>query len=84
MMFRWMMFAVVIRAIINAAMPKIEELALCFAAFEPMEALVNRFGRLGGHCAHCETLGGDVVGGDHGAFVLWMAHFFECGADGNG
>ena len=23
-------------------------------------------------------MGGDVVGGDHGAFVLWMAHFFKC------
>ena len=82
-MFRRMMFAVVVRAIVNAVTPKIEELALSIAAFEPLETLVHRLGCFGCHCAHGGPLGGDVVGGDHGAFVLWMAHFFECGADGN-
>ena len=78
-----MMFAVVICAIVNAVTPEIEELALRVTAFQPLETLVHRFGCLGCHCAHGEPLGGDVVGGDHGAFVLWMAHFFEGGADGN-
>jgi hypothetical protein len=29
-------------------------------------------------------LGSDVVGGDHGAFELWMSHLFESCANGDG
>ncbi len=79
----WMMFACIICAVVDAATPEIEELTLCVAAFEPMEALIHRFGGFRCHGAHSETLSGDIVGGDHGAFELWMTHLFEHGANWN-
>ncbi len=36
-----MMFAGIIRMIVDAAAPEIEELTLCVAAFEPMEAWIH-------------------------------------------
>ncbi len=39
---------------------------------------------LWGHDAHGQTLGSNVVGGDHGALGLGMTYFFECSANGNG
>jgi hypothetical protein len=77
------MFAAIISTIFDAASPEIEELTLGIAAFEPMEALVHRFQGFGGHCTHCKALSGNVAGGDHGAFELWMPHFFEGGAKWN-
>ncbi len=78
------MIACIIGTIVYAATPKVQESALCIAAFEPMEALIHQFQRLWSHGAHGEALGSDVVGGDHGAFELWMSHFFESCANGDG
>mgnify|MGYP006186585849 CR=1 FL=1 len=49
-----------------------------------MEALIHGLGCFGGHGAHGETLCGDVVGGDHFTFELWMPHFLEGGAKRDG
>jgi hypothetical protein len=82
-MLRGMMFSGIICTVVDATMPETEELTLCVAAFEPMEALIYRFGSFWCHGAHGESLSSNVVGGDHGAFELWMAHFFEHCEDGN-
>ncbi len=71
------MLACIIGMIVYAAMPQVKELVLCIAALEPVEALIHQFQSLRSHGAHGEALGSDVVGGDHGAFELWMSHFFE-------
>ncbi len=56
---------------------KVKELALCIVVFEPMEALIHQFLHFWSHGDHGEALNSDVVGGDHGAFELWMSHFFK-------
>ncbi len=78
------MLACIIGTIVYAAMPQVTESALCIAAFEPLEALIYQFQSLRSHGAHGEALGSDVVSGDHGAFELWMPHFFESCANGDG
>jgi hypothetical protein len=42
-MFCWMMLACIIGMIVYAATPQVKELALCIAAFEPVEALIHQF-----------------------------------------
>jgi hypothetical protein len=76
MMFCFIKFSGLIRAILDATTPEVEELTLGVVAYEPIEALVHQFGCIEYHGAYCETLSSDVVGGDQGVFVLWMAHFF--------
>ncbi len=49
-----------------------------------MKALVHGFGRFWCHGANGESLCHNIVGGYDGAFVLWVAHFFESGAQGDG
>ena len=49
-----------------------------------MEALIHGFQRFQSHGANGKTLSRDVVGCDHGAIMLWMAHFCQCGSNGNG
>jgi hypothetical protein len=83
-MFCGMMFAGIISAIVGAATPEIEKLTLGIAALEPMEALIHRFGCFWSHGSHAQSLGSDVVGGDHGLFDLGMTHFFKRRANGNG
>ncbi len=68
-MFCWMMLACIIGTIVYAVTPQVKELAFCIAAFEPVEAFIHQ---------------GLGVGGDHGAFELWMSHFFESHANGDG
>ncbi len=83
-MFCWMMLAGIIGTIVYATTPQVKELVLCIVAFEPKEALIHQFRCFRSHGVHGEALGSDVVGGDHGAFELWMAHFFESCANGDG
>ncbi len=78
------MLACIIGTIVYATTPQVKELALCIVAFEPVEVLIHQFQSLRSHGAHGEALGSDVVGGDHGAFELWMSHFFKSRANGDG
>jgi hypothetical protein len=39
----WMMLVCIVGTIVYATMPQVKELALCIAAFEPMEALIQQF-----------------------------------------
>jgi hypothetical protein len=50
-MFFWVMLACIIGTIVYATTPKVKELALCIAAFEPMEALIHQFQCLWSHDA---------------------------------
>ena len=84
MVFCRVMLAGIVCPVSCATTPQIQELALGVATLEPVEALVHRFGSFGSHGAHGETLGRDVVRCDHGAIMLRMAHFSQCGANGNG
>ncbi len=84
MMFCGMIFAGIISTIVGAAMPEIEKLMLGVVTLEPMEALIHRFECFWSHGLHGQSLGSDVVGGDHGSFDLGMTRFFEHGANGNG
>ncbi len=83
-MLRGMMFAGITSAIVGTAMPEIEKLTLGIAALEPIEALIHRCGCFWSHGSHGQSLGSDVVGGDHGLLDLGMTHFFKRRANGNG
>ena len=75
-------FAGIGGSIENTFSPKIFELALCVAAFQPVEPLAIQFGCLWRHGTHCETLCSDVVSGDGSWGWLGMPHILECDADG--
>ena len=77
-------FAGIVSSIENTFSPKIFELALCVAAFQPVEPLAIQFGCLWRHGTHCETLCSDVVSGDGSWGWLGMPHILECDADGGG
>ena len=78
-----MMLGMVICQVGGPGTPIYDELFLPGSALHPIEAHVDCFGALLLHRVVGETNGGGVVHLD-GRGRLWMAHFGECSADGNG
>ncbi len=78
-----MVLACVVCSIKCSFTPEVEELALCMAAFEPVEPHVVGFGSFGSHEAQCEAMCSGIVCCDWGGIGLLVSHFLQRSAQGH-